>query len=108
MHSYAEVAYYKSGDGYNIAYVPAAITRVEFPPVEVMGKNYFYVHNNVEELVFTKETKRLEAYAVENCPKLRVAYVPEGVEIEKDAFYNVASNFQIIREDCTGIENVKM
>lgn len=108
LHSYAEVAYYKSGDGYNIAYVPAAITRVEFPPVEVMGKNYFYVHNNVEELVFTKETKRLEAYAVENCPKLRVAYVPEGVEIEKDAFYNVGSNFQIVRQDCTGIENVTM
>lgn len=108
LHSYAEVAYYKSGDGFSMAYVPAAITRIEFPPVEVMGKNYFYEHDNVEELVFAKETKRLEAYAVEKCPKLRVAYVPEGVEVDPKAFYNVGPNFQIVREDCTGIENVTM
>jgi len=108
LHAYAEVAYYKWGDGFTIAYVPSAIKRVELPPVEVMGKNYFYKHNNIEELVFTKETKKIEAYAVEGCPRLRVAYVPEGVEIDPQAFYNVGQNFQIIREDCTGIEHVKM
>jgi hypothetical protein len=51
---------------------------------------------------------RIEAYAVENCPKLRRAYVPEDTEIAPNAFYSVHPDFEIIRGDLTCIPEITM
>ena len=62
-----------------------------------MEKNTFYNHDSIEEIVIAEGTTYIENWAVENCPNLKVAYVPESTEIESDAFYNVHADFKIIR-----------
>ena len=78
-------------------YIPAAMKRLELMPTEKMEKNTIYNHNGVEELVIAEGTTYIEAWAVENCPNLKVAYVPASTEIDSDAFYNVHADFKIIR-----------
>lgn len=45
--------------------------------------------------------------AVENCPNMKIAYVPEDTEIADNAFAGVHPDFQIIRGDFTNIPSVK-
>lgn len=88
-------------------YVPTAMTRLELMPTEVLEKGHVYQFNNIEELVVPQGTKRIEAWAVEYCSNLKVAYVPTDTEIEENAFTKLHSTFKIIRQDQTGIKEVK-
>ena len=78
-------------------YIPAAMKRLELMPMEKMEKNTIYNHNGVEEIVIAEGTTLLEAWAVENCPNLKVAYVPASTEVDSNAFYGVHKDFKIIR-----------
>ena len=78
-------------------YIPLAMKVIELLPMETIGKNVVYNHNSVEEVVVAEGTKMIESWAFENCPSLKVAYVPEGVEIANNAFVGVHSDFQVIR-----------
>lgn len=73
-----------------------------------MGKNYVVNVQGMETLIIAQGTKKMHAYAVENCPNLRRAYVPEGVEIDPKAFYFVHPDFEIVREDLTCIPEITM
>jgi hypothetical protein len=73
-----------------------------------MGKNYVVNISGMEELIIAPGTKKLEAYAVENCPKLRRAYVPDDTEIDEKAFYSVHPDFEIVRGDLTSISQITM
>lgn len=91
-----------------LIYIPNAMSVVELLPVATMGKNYVVNVSGMEELIIAPGTMKLEDYAVENCPKLRRAYVPEDTEIAPKAFYNVHPNFEIIRGDLTCIPEITM
>ena len=105
LYSYAGVVY--SWNMEEPIYIPAAMTTIELMPLEVIGKNYIYNHKGIEEVVIAGGTKRIEAWAVEKCPNLKVAYVPIDTEVDDKAFYSVHPDFHIVRQDpTTGIKDV--
>ena len=108
LRSHCGVVYKKNGTKPSLYYIPEAMKRIELLPLEVIQKNTIYNHSNVEEIVFVDDTKTIESYAIENCPKLKRVYVPEGTEMAKDALYQVPSNVEIIRGSVSGIPHVTM
>ena len=93
MESYGQVVYRYSFT----YYVPASATIIQFKDYETLGKNILHNHPKVETVVIQQGTKKLEAYAFENCPNLQKAYIPEETTVDVNAFYGVHSNFKIIR-----------
>jgi hypothetical protein len=62
----------------------------------------------VEEIYFPEGTKKLESYAIENCPKLKRIYVPTTTEVASNAIYNCAADVEIVRGAPNGITNITM
>ena len=83
------------------AYIPSAIKRIELKAFNipstgvVYDKNAIYKVAEVEEIVFPKETAKLENFAVEQCPNLKVAYLPKGAQVAESAFLQVHKDFRI-------------
>lgn len=97
MSSYGQVVYrYGASEP---LYVPAAATAIQLKGVSTLGKNFLKDHAKVETVIITSGTKELEAYAIENCPNLKKAYVPKAAKIDSNAFAGVHSDFEIIRQD---------
>ncbi len=105
--SYLGVVYRKDGSDFQLAYIPGAMKCVELMPMETMYKNIIYRHDSVEVLIVAPGTKKIEAWGVENCPNLKIAYVPEDTEIANNAFTGVHPDFQIIRGDYTNIPEIR-
>ena len=105
--SYMGAVYRRNGDELDLLYIPAAMKCLELMPMETVYKNTVYFHDGVEVLIFAPGTKRIEAWGVERCPNLKIAYVPEDVEIAQNAFADVHPDFQIIRGDFTNIPQVR-
>lgn len=105
--SYLGVVYRKDGSEFQLTYIPSAMKCVELMPMETMYKNTVYKHDGVEILIVAPGTKTLEPWAVENCPNMKIAYVPEDTEVADNAFAGVHPDFQIIRGDFTNIPGVK-
>lgn len=105
--SYLGVVYRKNGSEFQLTYIPAAMKCVELMPMATMYKNTVYGHSSVEVLIVAPGTKKLESWAVENCPNMKIAYLPEDTEIADNAFVGVHPDFQIIRGDFTNIPGVK-
>ena len=106
--SYLGVVYRKAGSEFQLTYIPAAMKCVELMPMETIYKNTIYDHANVEVLIVAPGTKKIEAWGVEKCPNLKIAFVPEGVEVDKNAFADVHSDFCLIRGDYTNIPEIRM
>lgn len=104
LSSYCGVVY--DNDMSEPLYIPTGMTRMVLKPFETVGKNYVYNHPNIEELHILEGTKKLENWAVEKCPNLKVAYIPLDTELDENAFVDVHPDFQIIRQDQTGIKDV--
>ena len=104
LESYKGVVYEKYST--SPLYIPAAKLCVELIPTEVYGKETMTGHENVLEVIFPAGTKKIEAWAVENCPNLLAAYIPVGTEVDPNAFSGCHTDFQIIWEDQTGIKDV--
>ncbi|MBQ5694809.1 MAG: transglutaminase domain-containing protein, partial [Bacteroidaceae bacterium] len=62
-------------------YIPTAMKSVTLKFTETIGKNYLYNHQGVEEFHVPAGTKKLEDWAVEKCPNLKVAYIPVDTEV---------------------------
>ena len=71
-------------------------------------KNTIYNHYGVEEIYFPKGTKRIESYAIENCPKLKRVYVPTDAVVDEQALYKTPENVEIVRGEPNGIKNILM
>ncbi len=93
LSSYGQVVYRDAWP----YYVPQGATVIQFQPVATMGKNFIKDHMHVETVVIQPGTKKLEAYAFENCPLLRKAIIPEETVVDANAFYGVHSEFKILR-----------
>ena len=102
------VVYRKNGDTPQLYYIPGGMTFIELLPMETVGKNTIYHHKNVKEIYFPEGTKRLEAYAIENCPKLERVYVPELTVVDRKAFYDCPNKIEVIRGIPSGIKHVTM
>ena len=105
--SYMGAVYRRNGSDLDLLYIPAAMKCLELMPMETIYKNTVYFHDGIEVLIIAPGTKKIEAWGIERCPNLKVAYVPEGVEIAKNAFADVHPDFQIIRGDYTNIPEVR-
>lgn len=105
--SYLGVVYRKSGSDFQLTYIPGAMQCVELMPMETIYKNTIYRHDAVEVLIVAPGTKYIESWGVENCPNLKVAYIPKDTEVAENAFAGVHPDFQIIRGDFTNIPDVK-
>ena len=102
--SHAGVVYEKKST--SPLYIPAAMHLIELIPAETYGKETLKGHEGVWEVIFPAGTKKIEAWAVENCPNLLAAYIPVGTEVDEKAFTGCHTDFQIIWEDQTGIKDV--
>ena len=105
--SYMGAVYRKNGSELDLLYIPAAMKCLELMPMETIYKNTVYYHDGIEVLIVAPGTKKIENWGIERCPNLKIAYVPEGVEIASKAFADVHPDFQIIRGDFTNIPQVK-
>ena len=105
--SYMGTVYRRNGDELDLLYIPAAMKCLELMPMETIYKNTVYFHEGIEVLIVAPGTKKIENWGIERCPNLKIAYVPEDVEIAKNAFADVHPDFQIIRGDYTNIPQVK-
>lgn len=105
--SYMGAVYRKNGSDLDLLYIPAAMKCLELMPMETIYKNTVYFHDGIEVLIVAPGTKKIEAWGIERCPNLKIAYVPEDVEIANNAFADVHPDFQIIRGDYTNIPQVK-
>lgn len=105
--SYLGIVYRKNGNEFQLTHIPAAMKHVELMPMETMYKNTVYEHNGVEVLVVAPGTKKIEPWGVENCPNLKIAYVPEDTEIADNAFTGVHPDFRLIRGDYTNVPEIR-
>ncbi len=78
-------------------YIPSAMKRLELLPLEKYEKNTIYRIDGIEEIVFPEGTKSIENWAVEYCPNLKIAYVPEATTVAESAFQSVHEDFKIVR-----------
>lgn len=110
LGSHNGVVYNKDNKGNltTLLYIPSMMTRIVLMPMEVVDKNTIINQKNVEEIVFTEGTKRLEPYAIEECPKLKTVYVPEDCTVDKQAIYNCPKSVQVIKGLPTGIHQVRL
>ncbi len=106
LESYKGAVYQKNSNA--PYFIPPCMTRVELKPMERMEKNTIYDLQYVEEIVIAEGTKAIEAYAIENCPRLRRVYVPQTVtSMDEQALYRCPANVEIIWVT-TGIRDVRM
>lgn len=87
-------------------YIPSAMKKVYLLPTKMMDKEHIANHEGIEEIYVAEGTESIGDWAVENCPNLKVAYVPMNIEISENAFTRVHEDFQIVRQDMTGIKDV--
>lgn len=92
----------------SIYYIPSQMTTITLLPMEKVEKNTILDQKGVEVIIFPDGTKYLEAYAIENCPNLRVVYVPTDCKVDKQAIYRCPDNVEVIYGTATGIKNVRL
>lgn len=93
--SYEGAVYNKSDN--TIAVVPAAMKCLKLMPLELLDKGAVEYADGIEEIYIAEGTKKVEAYAISDCPKLKIAYIPADTEVSSAAFYNVHKKFKIVR-----------
>lgn len=108
LASHKGIVYRKNGYDEQLYYIPGGMELIELKPMKLVDKNTIYNHANVKQIYFPEGTKKIESYAIENCPKLERVYIPEGVEIAGDALYNCPSNVEIIYGAPSSVKHVTM
>ena len=107
LASYLGAVYRKNGSDLQLYVIPAGMKCLEMMPTETLYKNMVCYQDNLEVVIIAPGTKKIENWAFEQCPNLKIAYVPEDVEIANKAFADVHPDFQIIRGDFTNIPEVR-
>ncbi|MBR5336108.1 MAG: transglutaminase domain-containing protein [Bacteroidaceae bacterium] len=103
LESFSNVIY---RDG-QMNFIAPAVNFIELRPVEFDKESKLKNLPKLESIVFAPGTKSIGAWAVEYCPMLHTAYIPNDTEVHKNAFSGVAADFQIIRGDYTNIPQIK-
>ncbi|MBQ0049394.1 MAG: transglutaminase domain-containing protein [Bacteroidales bacterium] len=79
----------------SILYIPRRMTTITMMPMETVWKNTITRLESVEVIIFPAGTKKLEAYAIEDCPSLRLVRVPQGCDVDAQAVYKCSNNVEI-------------
>ena len=108
LASHKGIVYRKNGYDEQLYYIPGGMEFIELKPMELVDKNTIYNHANVKQIYFPEGTKKIESYAIENCPKLERVYIPEDAEIASEALYNCPSNVEIIYGAPSSVKHVTM
>ena len=94
---------------YNVIYkgdqmymVAPAVKFIRMRPIKLDKESKLKKLDKLECIVFEPGTEKLDAYVVEYCPNLKKAYIPENTEVDKNAFYKVHPDFEIIRGEYNG------
>lgn len=97
LGSYEGVIYSRNyiGELNEILYIPTRMTTLTVIPMKTVGKNTITRLESVEVIIFPKGTESLEAYAIEDCPKLRLVRVPKGCKVDAQAVYKCSSQVKI-------------
>lgn len=107
LASYMGALYRKNGDELQLYFIPAGMKCLELMPMEKIEKNTVYDKKGIEVVIIAPGTKKIENWAFEQCPNLKIAYIPEDVEVASKAFADVHPDFQIIRGDYTNIPQIR-
>lgn len=103
------IVYRRSGKRLtSLYYIPPRMRVAKLIAMKTVGKNLIFGHPHLEEIVFAEGTERLEAYAIEKCPSLRVVYVPTECVLEEDALYACPENVEVVRGNTTGIARIRL
>lgn len=78
-------------------FIPAKLQKIELKGIADIGKNIITNHNSVTEIIFSPETKTIGAYAIENCPKLKIVRVSKNTQLHPEAVYLSGNSFKIER-----------
>ncbi|QFQ12804.1 transglutaminase domain-containing protein [Pseudoprevotella muciniphila] len=79
LYSENGIVYRRNGDEINIYYVPLGMKWVTFSNLlTVLDKNSLYYHPNAFNVVIPSSVKKVEPWAIENCPNVKYIYVPES------------------------------
>lgn len=108
LESYTGAVYKKKGNARQLYYVPAQLKSMELLPTRTVEKNAVCSHKALEEVIIPAGTQEVCDYAFEDCPQLRVAYIPEATKVAEKAFFKVHPDFKIVRADHTGIPEIHL
>lgn len=78
-------------------FIPAKLQKIEFKGIAEIGKNIIINHSGVTEIIFSSETKKIGAYAVENCTNLKIVRVSRNTELDPQAIYLSGNSYKIER-----------
>lgn len=108
LESFSNVIYKKSGGKYEMYLVAQSVKDIELKAIENIDKeSKIKKLPKLETIVFVPGTKSIGSWAIENCPNLHTAYIPEDTQVDNNAFVGVAKDFKIVRGNYTNIPQIK-
>ena len=108
FESYSAGVYDKNKTGDNLVLIAPATKHLELKPIVSFDKESKLRNLPfLETLTFVPGTRKIGAWAVENCPNLHLVYAPAETNIDSGAFSGVASDFFIVRGNFTNIPQIK-
>lgn len=108
FESFSAAVYDKNISGNNLVLIAPGAKHLELKAIEVFDKECKLKDlPNIETMTFVPGTKRIDAWAVERCPKLHTVFMPQETVVNSSSFTGVAGSFKIIRGNFTNIPQIK-
>lgn len=108
FESFSTGVYYKDRTGDNLIMVAPGAKHIELKPIALFDKECVIKGlPNLETITFVPGTAKIDAWAVERCPKLHTVYMPQETMVNSSAFTGVSGAFRIIRGNYTNIPQIK-
>lgn len=105
FESFSAGVYDKEG---NLKLIAPGAKHLELKPIAIFDKECMIKDlPYLETVTFVPGTNRIDAWAIERCPSLQIAFIPQETAVNSSAFSGVASNFIIIRGNFTNIPQIK-
>lgn len=105
FESFSTGVYDKAG---NLKFIAPYAKHLELKPIALFDKECVIKDlPNLETITFVPGTAKIDAWAVERCPKLHTVYMPQETMVNSSAFTGVSGAFRIVRGNYTNIPQIK-
>lgn len=105
FESFSTGVYDKAG---NLKFIAPYAKHLELKPIALFDKECVIRDlPNLETITFVPGTAKIDAWAVERCPKLHTVYMPQETMVNSSAFTGVSGAFRIVRGNYTNIPQIK-
>lgn len=105
FESFSTGVYDKDG---NLKLIAPGARNIELKPIAVFDKECMIKDlPYLETITFVPGTYKIDAWAIERCPSLHTAYIPQETNVNSNAFDGVSNHFKIIRGNFTNIPQIK-